>query len=308
MTGFPRLQLDRLKEPLVLQGWFPPQAELLAAGIAEAGGLGVLRVPAFPDIPTLEARLEALAAVKGRIGLDLKGLLGRFEEVMEVARRRGVSFLVHGTQLKENFRRKLDECELPRLVRVESLEEAIHAYREGAHALVVAGKASLRQRLEEIRRHLPLPLIPEASHDAADAADLLGQPGVAGLQVRSPRTLRNGVHEGVQGFPKALPDHLHRIMADERPALPSLRIRNLEVPYPIFQGGMGVGVSWEHLASAAARAGIVGIRHRHRLPLPRHGPLGPGPSGRPREHEPRSRPQADPDRRPRPCGLGCGRS
>jgi len=37
MTGFPRLQLDRLKEPLVLQGWFPPQAEVLAAGLAEAG-------------------------------------------------------------------------------------------------------------------------------------------------------------------------------------------------------------------------------------------------------------------------------
>lgn len=259
MTGFPRLQLDRLKEPLVLQGWFPPQAEMLAAGLAEAGGLGVVRVAAFPDISALEARLEALAAVKGRIGLDLKGLLGRFEEVMDVAKRRGVSFLVHGTQLKENFRRKLAECEMPRLVRVESLEEAMHAYREGAHALVVAGKVSLRQRLAEIRQHMPLPLIPEASEDAADAAELLSMPGVAGLQVRSPETLREGVEEGVQGFPKALPDHLHRAMEDTRPTLPPLKIRDFEVPYPIFQGGMGVGISWERLAGAAARAGVVGI-------------------------------------------------
>jgi len=259
MTGFPRLQLDKLKAPLVLQGWFPPQAEILAAGMAEAGGLGVLRVSAFPDITLLEERLEALAAVKGQIGLDLKGLLGRFEEVMEVARRRGVSFLVHGTELKENFRKKLDECELPRLARVENLEEALTAYREGAHALVVAGKASLRQKLAEIRAHLPLPLIPEASQDAADAADLLGQPGVAGLQIRSPHTLREGVQEGVHGFPKSLSDHMHRIMEDERPALPSLKIRDFEVPYPIFQGGMGVGVSWASLAGAAAKAGIVGI-------------------------------------------------
>lgn len=259
MTGFPRLNLERLKEPLVLQGWFPPQAEVLAAGLAEAGGLGVLRVSAFPDITALEARLEALAAVKGRIGLDLKGLLGRFEEVMEVAKRRGVSFLVHGTQLKDTFKKRLDECEMPRLVRVENLEEALLAYREGAHALVVAGKASLRQKLAEIRSHLPLPLIPEASQDAADAAELLDLPGVAGLQVRSPQTLRESVQEGVQGFPRSLPDHLHRAMDETRPVLPPLKIRDFEVPYPIFQGGMGVGVSWERLAGAAARAGVVGI-------------------------------------------------
>lgn len=283
MTGFPRLQLDKLKEPLVLQGWFPPQAEILAAGLAEAGGLGVLRVPAFPDITHLEERLEALAAVKGQIGLDLKGLLGRFEEVMEVAKRRGVSFLVHGTQLKENFKKKLDECEMPRLARVENLEEALVAYREGAHALIVAGKASLRQKLAEIRAHLPLPLIPEASHDAADAADLLDQAGVAGLQIRSPQTLREGVREGVQGFPKTLPDHLHRALEDTRPALPSLKIRDFEVPYPIFQGGMGVGVSWERLAGAAAATGIVGLvsaigtgyRHPDLIQLAQGRPVGP---------------------------------
>jgi nitronate monooxygenase len=259
MTGFPRLHLDRLKEPLVLQGWFPPQAEILAAGLAEAGGLGVLRVSAFPDIPALEGRLEALAAVKGRIGLDLKGLLGRFEEVAEMAKRQGVSFLVHGSKLGETFRKKLDECEMPRLARVENLEEALEAYREGAHALVVAGRTSLRQKLAEIRSHLPLPLIPEASQDAADAAELLDLPGVAGLQVRSPKTLRQGVQEGVQGFPKTLPDHLQRALGDTRPILAPLKIRDFEVPYPIFQGGMGVGVSWESLAGAAARAGIVGI-------------------------------------------------
>ena len=283
MTGFPRLQLDKLKEPLVLQGWFPPQAEILAAGLAEAGGLGVLRVSAFPDISHLEARLEALAAVKGQIGLDLKGLLGRFEEVVEVAKRRGVSFLVHGTQLKENFKKKLDECEMPRLVRVENLEEALVAYREGAHALVVAGKASLRQKLAEIRAHLTLPLIPEASHDAADAADLLDQPGVAGLQIRSPHTLRKGVQEGVQGFPKSLSDHLIRAMEDTRPALPSLKIRDFEVPYPIIQGGMGVGISWERLAGAAAAAGVVGLvsaigtgyRHPDLIRMAQGRPVGP---------------------------------
>ncbi|NWJ42481.1 MAG: nitronate monooxygenase [Geothrix sp.] len=41
--------------------------------------------------------------------------------------------------------------------------------------------------------------------------------------------------------------------------LPRLKIRNLDLAYPIQQGGMGVGVSWEGLAGAVASAGCVGL-------------------------------------------------
>ncbi len=41
--------------------------------------------------------------------------------------------------------------------------------------------------------------------------------------------------------------------------LPSLRIGKHEVQYPIIQGGMGVGVSWESLAGHSAKNGIVGV-------------------------------------------------
>jgi nitronate monooxygenase len=40
--------------------------------------------------------------------------------------------------------------------------------------------------------------------------------------------------------------------------LPPLKIRNITVKYPIVQGGMGVGVSWDNLAGAVARAGCLG--------------------------------------------------
>lgn len=40
--------------------------------------------------------------------------------------------------------------------------------------------------------------------------------------------------------------------------LPSLTIRNITVKLPIVQGGMGVGVSWDNLAGAVARAGAMG--------------------------------------------------
>ena len=40
--------------------------------------------------------------------------------------------------------------------------------------------------------------------------------------------------------------------------LPSLKIRNLTVKYPIIQGGMGVGISWDNLAGAVALAGGMG--------------------------------------------------
>jgi nitronate monooxygenase len=41
--------------------------------------------------------------------------------------------------------------------------------------------------------------------------------------------------------------------------LPSLKIKGFEIPVPIIQGGMGVGVSLSPLASAVAREGGVGI-------------------------------------------------
>ena len=40
--------------------------------------------------------------------------------------------------------------------------------------------------------------------------------------------------------------------------LPSLTIRNFTIKFPIVQGGMGVGVSWDKLAGAVARAGCMG--------------------------------------------------
>ncbi|MBI4081381.1 MAG: nitronate monooxygenase [Candidatus Lambdaproteobacteria bacterium] len=40
--------------------------------------------------------------------------------------------------------------------------------------------------------------------------------------------------------------------------LPPLKIRNISVKYPIIQGGMGVGISWDNLAGAVAKAGCLG--------------------------------------------------
>ena len=40
--------------------------------------------------------------------------------------------------------------------------------------------------------------------------------------------------------------------------LPPLKIRNLNIKFPIIQGGMGVGISWDNLAGAVARAGCMG--------------------------------------------------
>ncbi|MGE5406416.1 MAG: nitronate monooxygenase, partial [Methanosarcina sp.] len=39
----------------------------------------------------------------------------------------------------------------------------------------------------------------------------------------------------------------------------SLRLGNLEIAIPVFQGGMGVGISLSGLASAVANEGGVGV-------------------------------------------------
>ncbi len=41
--------------------------------------------------------------------------------------------------------------------------------------------------------------------------------------------------------------------------LKPLKIKNKEIAIPIFQGGMGVGISWENLAGAVAKEGAMGI-------------------------------------------------
>lgn len=65
--------------------------------------------------------------------------------------------------------------------------------------------------------------------------------------------------------------------------LPSLKIRHIEVPIPIIQGGMGVGISWENLAGNVAKNGAIGVvssvgtgyRHRNLVKLDKFGrPMG----------------------------------
>ena len=41
-------------------------------------------------------------------------------------------------------------------------------------------------------------------------------------------------------------------------SLPPLKIRNLTLKYPLIQGGMGVGISWNRLAGAVAHTGAAG--------------------------------------------------
>jgi len=42
-------------------------------------------------------------------------------------------------------------------------------------------------------------------------------------------------------------------------ALPTLRIGKYEIQYPIIQGGMGVGISWENLAGNVSKNGCLGV-------------------------------------------------
>jgi len=48
-------------------------------------------------------------------------------------------------------------------------------------------------------------------------------------------------------------------MSVDSKVLPAMRIRNLEIPVPIIQGGMGIGLSSYTLAGAVAREGGLGV-------------------------------------------------
>ena len=64
--------------------------------------------------------------------------------------------------------------------------------------------------------------------------------------------------------------------------LPSLRIGQYEIEYPIIQGGMGVGISWENLAGNVSKNGGLGVvsavgtgyRHPNYIKLKDGRPIG----------------------------------
>ena len=250
--------------PVFVQGWHPFASDALAAGFAGAGGAGVIRMPAFPDMDSIGRRLtEACHSGKGHVGLDLRGVLGEFTARLDSAAHSLASFLIHESDLLPERLEAVRAWGLPRLVVVRDGEEAAAAQRSGAAALLAAEGEGLADRLMRMLKSSSLPCFAPVGGNAEEGRDLLAR-GAAGLQLRSPSLLRAGAAEWLAGFRKRLHDALGTPAFDglvEQPAprLPSLRIRNLEVPYPIIQGGMGIGISWDRLAGNVARSGCVGI-------------------------------------------------
>lgn len=225
----------------MLQGWNAPGSLDVAAAWLRAGGWALPRTEAFPDPAKVRARLQELAAeLKGqaRMGLDLRGLRDGADGIVEAAREAGVAFLLHTADLPPALD-ALRRAALPRIAAVASVEEGRRAAARGADALLA--------RSEDVAalQCLGLPVVAEAE-SAAEAREA-HDAGAACLRPRSPHALPEGA---------ALSPGLAHGMAAP---LPRLRIRHLDVAYPIQQGGMGVGVSWEGLAGAVAAAGGVGL-------------------------------------------------
>jgi nitronate monooxygenase len=238
----------------LLQGWHAPGSLDVSAAFLRAGGWALPRVEAFPDPSRLKARLHQLTASMrdgAKIGLDLRGLRDGAEGVLAAAREAGVAFLLHAAELPPALE-ALRQAGLPRIVAVMDEREAAAARAQGASAfLAPAGK------VRSLDRHgLPTVAISENGGQARQAMDA----GARGLQPRSPALMAEDLPAGfaarmVEGFDA----EQQRLFREGPGPLPGLRIRNLNLTYPIQQGGMGVGVSWEGLAGAVAREGCVGL-------------------------------------------------
>ncbi|HLO68426.1 MAG TPA: nitronate monooxygenase family protein [Holophaga sp.] len=251
----------RVDKPLFFQGWHPFSSDALTAAFAGAGGLGVIRMPAFPDG---EALLERLAELRraGQVGLDMRGVLGDVSGRMEDAAKNLSAFVVHGSEIGSARLEALKAWGVPRVVEVRDALEAKLAAAQGASALLVAEGEALAERLRRMARETGLPCFAPAAGAAEGQALLEG--GASGLQLRGPALLREGAAEFLAGFRRRLAQAMERPALDAlvdapAPELPRLRIRNLDVPYPIIQGGMGIGVSWDSLAGNVAKCGCVGI-------------------------------------------------
>lgn len=246
-----------VSKPWLMQGWFPGQASTLSLHFVQAGGLGVLRLPAFPELSDVDRMLQGC---KGA-GLDIKGLRARFKEVVESAKRHGAAFLAHDSSPCEGLREALKNCTLPRFAFVKHVHEAENCAREGAHLLVVEGGADEKERIQEIHARTGLPLLVESHGDLNAAAALLALPGVQGLQLRSPRIFQSELENQItqsDAYQKLSKTPQDVLGLDQAP-LPSLKLGSVTLERPLIQGGMGIGISWEHLAGAVAKCGCAGI-------------------------------------------------
>lgn len=238
----------------VLQGWRAPGTFDLSAAFMRAEGWALARTEAFPDAAKLKERLQEMRESwrgHGRVCLDMRGLREGAEQVLATAREAGVAFVLHTSELNldaETLRRS----PVPRVAVVATVQEAVQARRNGARALLAdAGDVAALQAVG-------LPVLAAVS-SPAEARDALAA-GAVGLQPRSPRLLEDPAFAPFAArLMDGLPAAEQRALQQGPQALPGLRIRNLDLPYPIVQGGMGVGVSWEGLAGAVAHEGCVGL-------------------------------------------------
>ncbi|BDU71601.1 NAD(P)H-dependent flavin oxidoreductase [Mesoterricola silvestris] len=247
--------------PVFFQGWHPFSTDALAAAFAGAGGVGVIRMPAFPDTEALVRRLAELRK-GGQLGLDFRGVLGDFSTRVETAAQDLAAFVMHGSELLPERLEALRAWGLPRVVEVRDEAEALLAEAQGASALLAAEGEGLSERLRRMIRSTNLPCFAPAGAEG-EGRSLLSE-GAAGLQLKTPAMLREGAADFLASFRKRLAEvlgepALEDLVDHPAPELPRLRIRNLDIPYPIIQGGMGIGVSWDRLAGNVAHCGCVGI-------------------------------------------------
>ena len=264
MTGFNKPQPFGTQAQVFMQGWHPFATDTLAAGFAGAGGLGVIRVPAFPDMEKLGERLaEACRAKRGQVALDIRGMLGDFSNRLDNATQNLTSYLIHESDLLPERLEAIKAWGLPRMVVVRDADEATKAQAEGAAALLASEGTGLKDRLLRMIKASSLPCLAPVGNNAEEGRELMAC-GAWGLQFRSPSMLRAEASEFLTGFRERLAEALghatfENLVEKPAPALAPLKIRNLELPYPIIQGGMGIGVSWDRLAGNVARSGCVGI-------------------------------------------------
>jgi nitronate monooxygenase len=264
MTGSSKPWPLAAEVPVFLQGWHPLGSDALAAGVAGAGGAGVIRVPAFPDMENLSQRLaEACRAHRGQVGLDIRGMLGNFTARLDSAAESLAAFLIHESDLMPERLEAIKSWGLPRLVVAKDGDDAARAQATGASAILASDGDGLADRLKRMLSSTSLPCFAPVGCDPEQGRSLLAQ-GAAGLQLRSPSLLRAEAADFLASFRKRLAESLggtafEALVEHQAAPLPSLKIRNLEVPYPIIQGGMGIGVSWDKLAGTVARNGCVGI-------------------------------------------------
>ncbi len=141
----PPLKIKNIEAPIpIIQGGMAVRVSLhnLAGNVAKEGGIGIIAVSGMndPEEVKSEIRKARKIAPDGVIGINIMGVISKFNELVEAAIEEGIDLIIQGAGFREDIFKIGGKHNVPIFSMASSVKVAKKGEKMGAAAIVVEGK------------------------------------------------------------------------------------------------------------------------------------------------------------------------